>query len=276
MRFHENVTEYPILVHPDVLKGLFMTSEVKDIAIRCLKEGTQKIVNMYTNTALLMNACDVAAKGYDGRTDNFQLSTTQNIPDFLKLPNPIEVEIVFHRDELPGAYRNQALQRLAEDFLIRMVSVLDDVFEDIYEKTLPLVFPALSEIDIAKKVRSSWEQEENGQVKLFNFLVNDAGLKSTSSYQSTVDMVFDRYYEMREIRHALIHNGGVLSDKNKNRLKDLAERLPIDIQGGSLANQNFLADGVVKLNGQIILFLRHWAYTTIIVYLQKSFHESIA
>ena len=139
-----------------------MTSEVKDIAIHCLKEGTQKIVDMYTNTALLMNACAVAAKGYDERTDNFQLSTTQNIPDFLKLPGPIEVEVVFHRDKLPGVYRDQALQRLAEDFMIRMVSVLDDVFEDIYEKTLPLIFPTMSEGDIAKKVRSSWAQEQNG------------------------------------------------------------------------------------------------------------------
>ena len=112
-------------------------------------------------------------------------------------------------------------------------------------------------------------------MQLFNFLVDDAGLKSPTDFQSTVDMVFDRYYEMREVRHALVHSGGVLSGKNKKRLADLAERLPIGIRNGSLANQSFLADGVVKLNGDIILFLRYWAYTTIIVYLQKSFHESI-
>lgn len=253
-----------------------MTPKVKDIAIRCLNEGTQKIVSMYTNTALLMNACDVAAKGYDVRTDNFQLSTTQNIPVFLRLPEGIEIEVVFHRDDLPGAYRDQALQRLAEDFMIRMVSVMDDILEDIYENTLPIVFPGLSEADIGKKVRSSWQQDQNGQVQLFNFLVNDAGLKSPTGPRSTLDMVFDRYYEMREIRHALVHSAGVLSDKNKNRLNILAERLPIDIRGGSLASQPFLADGVVKLTGPVILMLRHWAYTTIIVYLQKSFQESVA
>lgn len=253
-----------------------MTPEVKDIAIRCLKEGTQKIVNMYTNTALLMNACDVAAERYDKRTDNFKLSTTVNIPAHLKLPNEIEVEVVFQKDDLPGVYRDQALQRLAEDFMIRMVAVMDDALEDIYEKTLPLVFPAISEADIAKKVRPSWVQDQNGQVQLFNFLVNDAGLKSPTGWQSTVDMVFDRYYEIREIRHALVHSAGKLSEKNKTTLENLAKRLPPDSRDGSLASASFLVDGVVKLTGDDILVLRHWAYTLIMKYLQDSFKESVA
>lgn len=192
-----------------------MTPKVQETAIRCLAGGTQKIINMYTYTALLMNACDVAAKGYAVRTDEFQLSTTQEIPAHQKLPFEVEVEVVFHRDELPVAYRGKALQRLAEDFMIRMVSVIDDVLEDIYENTLPLVFPGLSEAEIGKKVRSSWQQDQNEQGQLFNFLVNDAGLKSPKGSTSTLDMIFDRYCEMREIRHALVHNEGVLSEKNK-------------------------------------------------------------
>ena len=254
-----------------------MTPEVQKTAISCLEEGTQKIINLYTYTALLMNACDVAAKAYEIRTDNFQLSTTQNIAGPLRLPVEVErgVEVVFHRNKLPLAYRGEALQKLAEDFMIRMVSVMDDVLEDIYEKTIPLVFPDLSEADINKKVRASWWPNKNGQVNLFNFLVNDAGLKAPKGRRSTLDMVFDRYYEMREIRHALVHSAGILSEKNKNRLNSFAERLPKDLRAGSLALKPFLADGAVKLTGLDILMLRHWAYTTIMDYLKNSFKESV-
>lgn len=255
-----------------------MIPEVQNTGVRCLEEGTQKIINLYTHTALLLNACDVAAKSYEVRADNFQLSTTMFIPDFLRLPVEVEreVEVVFHRNDLPGAYKGQALQRLAEDFMIRMVSVMDDVLEDIYEKTLPLIFSTLSEADIAKRVRSSWWQDQNGQVNLFNFLVNDAGLKSPKDRRSTLDMVFDRYYEMREIRHALVHSAGILSEKNKIRLDSLAERLPKDLRAGSLSSKPFLVGGVVKLKYPDILMLRHWAYTTIMDYLKTSFKESVA
>ncbi|HSF08806.1 MAG TPA: hypothetical protein VLA60_05295 [Nitrospirales bacterium] len=138
-----------------------MIPEVQHIRIRCLEEGTQKIINLYTYTALLLNACDVAVKGYEARKDNFQLSTTMCIPDPLRLPVEVErkVEVVFHRNDLPSVYRDQAIQRLAEDFMIRMVAVMDDVLEDIYEKTLPLIFLSLSDADIAKRVRSSWGQD---------------------------------------------------------------------------------------------------------------------
>ncbi|WNM60586.1 hypothetical protein [Candidatus Nitrospira neomarina] len=253
-----------------------MTPEVQNAAIGCLEEGTQKIINLYTYTALLLNACDVAAKGYEARKDNFQLSTTMYIPDSLRLPVEVErkVEVVFHRNDLPGAYRGEAPKKLAEDFIIRMVAVMDDVLEDIYEKTLPLVFPDLSEADITKKVRASWCQDKNEHVNIFNFLVNDAGLKSPKGRRSTLDMVFDRYYEMREIRHAIVHSAGILSEKSKVRLNSLAERLPKDLRTGSLALKPFLADGVVKLTGLEILMLRHWAYTTIMDYLKNSFKES--
>ncbi|MEH6557051.1 MAG: hypothetical protein V7708_04590 [Oceanicoccus sp.] len=250
-----------------------MTPEIRDIAINCLERGTQELVRMYTDTALLMNACDVAAKGYDTRTDEFELSTTRNIPAALKLP--VEIEVVYHRDDLPKAYRGDVLQRLAEDFLIRMVSVIDDVFEDIYEKLLPVIDSEISEKNIAKNVRSAWQQEDNGQVKLSNFLTSTAGLESPDGRVSKIDMVFDRYYEIREIRHALVHSAGVLSDKNSKRIKELSERLPVPLRDDSLANSDFLKDGIVNLTGHNILALRHWAYTTIIDYFQSAFRESV-
>jgi hypothetical protein len=73
----------------------------------------------------------------------------------------------------------------------------------------------------------------------------------------------------------LVHSAGVLSDKNSKRIKEFSERLPVPLRDGSLANSDFLKDGVVNLTGHTILKLRHWAYTTIIDYFQSAFRESV-
>lgn len=250
-----------------------MTPQVCEAARRCLLGGTQTLVDMYTNTALLLNACDVSARGYRERNDEFRLSTTQNIPTHLRLP--IELDVAFLRNELPVQYQGPVLQRIAEDFVIRMVSVVDGVLEDVYENTLPLVYPGLTESDVAKRVRSAWQQETNGHVKLVNFLTTDAGLRSPVGNQSTIEMVFDRYYEMREIRHALVHTGGILSTKHLEKLSELAGRLPEHQRKGSLASAHFLSTGKVVLAVQDILALRHWAYTTVVSYLQGAFTQSV-
>ena len=227
---------------------------------------------MYTNTALTLNACDVAAKSYAARTDNFLLSTTKNIPDGLRLP--FELDVTFIREELPEKYKASVVQRICEDFLIRLISLLDGTFEDLLELITPLNEPGISDIDVGKRVRSAWTQEPNGHVKLVNYLVA-AGLKSPAGKKSTVEMVFDRYYEMREVRHALVHTAGTLSNKHLQRLKDLSERLPAELRHGSLADAHFLETGRVVLNVQDILGLRHWAYTTVLSYLRLAVQESI-
>ena len=243
-----------------------------EAAKSCLANGAGELVRMYTDSALLLNSCDVAAKGYAARTDNFQLSTTSNISGELRLP--LEIEVVFHRHQLPAVYADRVLQRVSEDFLIRLVSVIDAVLEDIYEAVLPLVSSNLPEAEIAKRVRLAWQQDDNGHVKLLNYLVVEAGLLSPKGRRSTLQMVFDRYYEMREVRHSLVHNAGVLSPKHLARLKLLAGRLPEDIRHGSLASAKFLESGAVRLTVPDILSLRHWAYLTVIGYLQTAFTES--
>jgi hypothetical protein len=249
-----------------------MTPEICERAIDCLTRGERSLIEIYTDTALLMNACDVTARQYVSRKDEFQLSTTQNIPNNARLP--LEIDMVFHKLDLINIYREKSLQRLSEDFLIRMVSVIDAVFEDIYEKLLIIINPNLSENKISNLVRSAWVKNDNGQVKLVNFLLDDIGLQPPSGRVSKIDMVFDRYYEIREIRHALVHNSGVLSENNSKRLKALSERLPENLRDGSLANASFLSGNKITLTGNNILTLRHWAYTTIIDYFQCAFKES--
>lgn len=87
-------------------------------------------------------------------------------------------------------------------------------------------------------------------------------------------MVFDRYYEMREIRHALVHTSGELSPKHLKRLSDFAARLPEEQRHGSLAHAPFVSTGSVTLTTNDLLSLRHWAYITIFGYLRRAFDVS--
>jgi hypothetical protein len=249
-----------------------MTPQVSDAAIRCLTDGAQALVTMYTDTALTLNACDVAAKSYAARNDEFRLSTTQNIP--LEFRLPMELDMTYLRNELPGKYQSDVVRRLCEDFIIRLISLLDGIFEDILEAVTPLVEPGILDVEVTKRVRAAWQLEQNGHVKVLNYLVQ-AGLKSPAEKKSTVEMVFDRYYEMREIRHALVHTAGTLSTKHLQRLKELSERLPPELRNGSLAEAEFLKTGRVEPNVQVILGLRHWAYTTILGYLRAAFEQSV-
>lgn len=250
-----------------------MTPQVSEAAVRCLTDGAHALVTMYTDTALTLNACDVAAKSYAARKDDFFLSTTHNIPPEFRLPT--ELDMSYLRHELPDKYQTAVVRRICEDFVIRLISLLDGIFEDILEAVTPLIEPGITDVEVSKRVRSAWQQEQNGHVKVLNYLVAQAGLKSPAAKKSTVEMVFDRYNEMREIRHALVHTAGTLSDKHLKRLNELSERLPPELRYGSLAGSEFLKTGHVELDVQVILGLRHWAYTTILGYLRAAFQQSV-
>lgn len=232
-------------------------------------------MKMYTDTALAINACNVTAQHYADRTDDVLLSTTKNIPEEYRL-QPNEFDSSYSREELPAKYHNDVVRRICEDFVIRLISTLDGIFEDILESVTPLVEPGITDDEVSKRVRSAWQQDKkNGHVNLLNYLVCKAGLKSPAGKQSTIEMVFHRYYEMREIRHAIVHTSGTLSKKHIDRLKELSECLPPSLREGSLAGADFLKTGEVKLNVEVILVLRHWAYTTVFGYLREAFKQSV-
>jgi len=188
---------------------------------------------------------------------------------------PVELDLSYLRDELPGKYKAAVVQRICEDFVIRLISLLDGIFEDILEVVTPLVEPDITDLDLGKRVRSAWQQEQNGHVKLVNYLVAEVGLKSPAGRTLTVEMVFDRYYEMREIRHALVHTAGTLSEKRLQRLKAFSERLPVELRHGSLTGAEFLKTGRVLPDVRVILGLRHWAYTTVLGYLRVAFEQGV-
>ncbi len=86
-------------------------------------------------------------------------------------------------------------------------------------------------------------------------------------------MVLDRYEEIREIRHAVVHNKGVLSPKNKNKLKELSEKLPLELRKRSLtslADVGFIHNDEIKLDVADLCSLRAWFYK-VVSYFTKIF-----
>ena len=75
-----------------------MTENEKKIALSILSTGVLKIVNSYSENALLINACFVSTDRYKGLQGKMQLSTTQNIPQALRLDN--EIEVIYQADDL--------------------------------------------------------------------------------------------------------------------------------------------------------------------------------
>lgn len=231
-----------------------------------------ELISLYTRTALTLNAFDVTAQAYAARTDNFQLSTTQKIPAQYRLP--IEIDVILHKHELEDRYRNAVLQSTCEDFVIRMVSVIDAAFEDIFDVALVALEPNLPENRRVSKIRGAWGSDDTGRTELARYLIDKAELRTPPAKQSTVDMVFDRYCEIREIRNALVHNGGELGLKHRARLIALRERLPAALQAGSLADAKFLSGDQVRILLNEVVLLRNWAYTTVLGYLRDAIHYS--
>jgi hypothetical protein len=86
-------------------------------------------------------------------------------------------------------------------------------------------------------------------------------------------MAFDRYEEIREIRHAVVHNNSIMSQKNNKKLKELSDRLPLELRGRSLislSNVGFIHDNKVELDIADLCLLRAWFYN-IISYFSKVF-----
>jgi hypothetical protein len=231
-----------------------------------------ELVRLYTGSALELNAFDIAARGYDERTDDFFLSTTRNIPTALRLP--LEIDHGKRREELVEHYRTEAVRRSCEDYLVRSISVTDACFEEVYELALVCFSADFTEQQQQREVRSSWAIDVEGRTNIAAYLVDTALLRAPPNKQSTIDMVFDRYCEIREVRHALVHNGGRLSEKNQTRLNQLRDRLPENLRHGSIASAGFLEGQCVTMNLNEMLALWQWFYTAIIGFLRESFTYS--
>ena len=249
-----------------------MNADLIGAAEDALRRAGIDLVRLYTDAALELNALDVTARSYAVRTDDFLLQTTRNIPDGLRLP--LELDLARTKGELIEYYRNSGVQRACENFILRIVAVIDECFEDIFDLAMQTCSPELDERGRQRKIKSQWATDGDGRTEVAKYLVDTAGLRAPANTMSTVDMVFDRYCELREVRHSLAHGLGRLSPKNLARLNQLQDRLPAPIRHGSLAAADFLVDGRVKLELADLLAIRRWCYETVLGFLITSFAAS--
>ncbi len=254
-----------------------MDAQIKQNAEEVFQNAFQEIVKLYTHYALLLNSFDVTRLEYASRT-NVTLSTTFNIPAQLRLP--VEVDIQLDKAALLDEYSNKLVLNFCRLFIVELVSHVDAWLEDIYESSLPFVHANLSARDIEKKVKSAWSLGPGDISLIRNFFISELQLLKPNGLITTPDMLFDRYEEMREIRHALIHTQGKLSAKHVAKLTALKTRfLAMNLPAGAttvsdgLLPSGIVVDSEVIISATQLLALRKWCFDTI-SYLRNSFQIS--
>jgi hypothetical protein len=245
-----------------------MTAAVKEKAIGIVSGGIANIIHSYSENALLINACFVAAKRYENLTDTNGLSTTANIPEPLKLEN--EIEVWYANADLVNKYQGDVMRVVINNYVIASVSLVDAVLEDLYEYLLHVYTPGITEAETEKQVRSAWTNDN-----MINFFT-DAGkadLRKPATMNTTFAEAYMRYTELRIVRHTLLHAGGKLSDKNYNKLQANLAATPEERKHFALAKAPiFDADRSVSLDINHMLSFRQYLYNYLF-YLRKSISE---
>jgi hypothetical protein len=252
-----------------------MDARIKKIADEILTPASLEVVELYTEYALMLNAFDVTRKEYESRSD-ITLSTTHGIPGHLRIS--VEMDVQLAKDELVDEYKNNLPESFCRGFLVALVSRMDAWMEDIFEAALPILRPTLSDQDIEKCVRSAWADSGGMPAIRRSFLV-EMGLIGPTGRITTPAMMFDRYEEMREARHAIMHSNGKLTAKHVSKLSILHARFPTNAPKGAIpASKALLPKGVcigseVVIGPSELLGMRKWAFDAI-GYLIDSFRGS--
>lgn len=221
-----------------------------------LSEYLEKLMEDYTVTALQLNACDVALNRYKTAPDAIGLNTIGKIPPEFQLESDLGMQ--YDKQGLIQQYQYNLPRKIASDYLVRTVAIIDAMLEDTYELLLKEYQPEVDEKKRQNLIRSAWANEN-----LRSYILNEFGLKKPSDKKLPVEMSFDRYEEFREVRHAIMHNKGKLSKKHKDKLNDLKDRVPQDLKNlkPSMLESDMISGNDVTLNYVSILNLRKWAYT---------------
>lgn len=224
-----------------------MKEITKEKAVEHIGIGIAKIVGNYSEYALLINACDVSANRYENKVDTTHLSTTQNIPVELRLDN--EIEVTYSNENLVEAYKNNVLKKVLENYIIASVSLVDGILEDLYEILLTSEQPELSESEIEKKVNSSWRNDS-----LLKYLTNENGLnlKEPNGFEMGYSETFVRYYELRILRHTIVHSSGTITDRDYARLQSYENETVDKRKEMAIINSPLIND-----DNQIVLTINH-------------------
>lgn len=224
-----------------------MTEQNKQDALTVVGIGLAKIVNNYSENALLINACLVTADRYRTITGTTGLSTTVNIPIELRLDHEIDVQ--YTNDDLVRKYSLDVQNIVFQNYIIASVSLVDAILEDLYEHFIKVYNPAITEPELEKQIRNAWTNDN-----LLSFLTNsvNTNLQRPNNKQIEFKEAFMRYSELRILRHSLLHTNGKLSDKNHRKLQDNLANTPRDRKHFALANSPLF-----NTNREIVLSINH-------------------
>ena len=231
-----------------------MNQETKNKAKELLNIRIMQIVNNYTENALLINACFISADRYNNLTDTTGLSTINWIPSPLRLDNEIDVQ--FSNEDLVEKYGDDVLTVIFKNYIVVSISIVDAVLEEVYELMLKTFETDISDLELEKKVRSAWANDN-----LISYFINEekGNLKKPEGMQSEILEAFMRYKELRIIRHSLVHSNGFISEKNMALLNQFNEQTPDERKRMALINSPMInIDGEVLLSINIILSIRQY------------------
>ncbi|GAO43736.1 hypothetical protein [Flavihumibacter petaseus] len=245
-----------------------MTEQNKQDALSILGNGLAKIVNNYSENALLINSCFVAADRYRTITGTTGLSTTVNIPVELRLDNEIDVQ--YTNEDLVRKYSLDVQNIVFQNYVIASVSLVDATLEDLYEHFIKVYNPAITEAELEKQIRNAWTNDN-----LLTFLTNPGSvhLQKPNDKQTEFSEAFMRYSELRILRHSLLHTNGKLSDKNHQKLQDNLANTPNKRKHFAMANSPlFNANREIVLSINHILSIRQYL-DRFLMYLYQSINE---
>ncbi|MEA5461966.1 hypothetical protein VB796_23045 [Arcicella sp. LKC2W] len=247
-----------------------MTEQNKEEALGIISLGLAKIVNNYSENALLINSCFVSAERYRTLTTTDGLSTTLNIPIELRLDNEIDVQ--YTNEDLVRKYNLDVQNIVFQNYLIASISLVDATLEDLYEYFIKVYNPAITDTELEKQIRNAWTNDS-----LLKFLidVNKANLKRPINKQTEFSEAFMRYLELRIVRHTLLHSNGKLSDKNYQKLHDNLANTPDERRHFALINSPlFDAERQINLTINRILSIRQYL-DRFLMYIFNSINERI-
>jgi hypothetical protein len=223
---------------------------MKEEILTKIYETNEKNIDNYDHYALLLNACDIAHKRYERAPYGIKISTIGNIPsEFLQ---GIEINKDLNKFKLMELYQSDIIKGVARDYVVTTISILDGLFEDIYE--IILSNEGLNEVEIYKKVQFG---EGALPFVLFNKIPSLEGRKNARGFE--LKDTFYTYEVLRQIRHALIHSKGNLQPRHLRKINSVEENIP--------DNQRITKSGIIKNGNEVntdistIYQIRHWVLT---------------
>jgi len=153
-------------------------------------------------------------------------------------------------------YGDDVLTVIFKNYIVVSISIVDAVLEEVYELMLKTFETDISDLELEKKVRSAWANDN-----LISYFINEekGNLKKPEGMQSEILEAFMRYKELRIIRHSLVHSNGFISEKNMALLNQFNEQTPDERKRMALINSPMInIDGEVLLSINIILSIRQY------------------